>query len=147
MRIFIEKFEVKFQLFADFFLARGYNTSVIMLKNIFLIIAKILSVLLVLWWTIFVLLSHGFTLVSLIESVVPLIVLVVTIIAWRWNLIGGLLFVLLGIFYIYMAWGRMPLSVYFFVSGPVILTGILFILANTEIKIRNSNFEIRNNIK
>jgi hypothetical protein len=101
-----------------------------MLRNIFLVPAKVLSVLLVIWWSIFVLLSHGFSLVSLIESVVPLIVLIITIIAWRWNVVGGFLFILLGIFYMYITWGRAPLEIYFFVPGPVILAGLLFVLAD-----------------
>ncbi|MFC1568539.1 hypothetical protein ACFL37_02435, partial [Candidatus Margulisiibacteriota bacterium] len=82
-----------------------------------------------LFWTAFVLLSHGFTFVAMIEGIVPIIVLVIALVAWRWNLSGGVLFVLLGFLYIVLAWGRMQAIVYLIVAGPPVLTGALFIVA------------------
>jgi len=92
-------------------------------------VAKVLSVLLVLWWVFFVIASHGMSVTSLVESVVPGTVLVVALIAWRWNLAGGIIFVLLGMAYVGWMWGRMYMETYYFVAGPFILTGALFILA------------------
>ncbi|MBU1026536.1 MAG: hypothetical protein KKA31_02280 [Candidatus Margulisbacteria bacterium] len=100
-----------------------------MLRTIILWAAKILSVALVLWWTFFVFASHGFSFASLIETSVPLIILAITIIAWRWNTIGGVLFVLLAAFYVYLVWGAAETETYLLVSGPPALTGLLFILA------------------
>jgi hypothetical protein len=91
--------------------------------------AKTLSALLFLWWTAFVLLSHGFTFVAMIEGIVPIIVLVTALVAWRWNLSGGILYVLLGVLYLLMVRDFSQVGVYLFVAGPPILTGALFILA------------------
>jgi hypothetical protein len=99
------------------------------MKTYILFAAKLLSAVLLLWWTAFVLLSHGFTLVSLIEGIVPIMVLVTAFVAWRWNFAGGLIFVLLGVLYIVLSRGCRPLEVCLFVAGPPILTGLLFILA------------------
>jgi hypothetical protein len=99
------------------------------MKKYLLRIARILAVLLVVWWTTFVLLSHGFSLVTLIESIVPVAILAVTIVAWRWNLVGGIAFIAMGLFYIALAWQRMPLPYFFIVPGPFILTGIIFVMA------------------
>jgi hypothetical protein len=99
------------------------------MKTYLLFAAKLLSGVLFLWWTAFVLLSHGFTLVSLIEGIVPIMVLAAALVAWRWNFVGGLIFVLLGILYIVLSKGCRSLEVCLFVAGPPILTGLLFILA------------------
>jgi len=101
-----------------------------MLKNIILFTAKALSVLIVLWWAAYIILSHGFSLITLLESIIPLTLLGTTIIAWNMNRIGGILLVLLGIIYLVFAWGVMDLQTYFFVSGPLIVAGVLFILAD-----------------
>ena len=97
-----------------------------------LLTAKSLSALLVLWWIFFAVASHGFTPVALIESLVPLVVFIATLIAWRWNIAGGLLFMLLGALYICLMWGRTQFVTYIFVSGPLFLTGLLYISAKID---------------
>ncbi|MEE8638251.1 MAG: hypothetical protein V3T21_04300 [Candidatus Margulisiibacteriota bacterium] len=94
-----------------------------------LILAKIMSVLLVLWWTFFVIQSHGLCAVSTIEGFIPLAVLFVASIAWRSHFTGGLLFILLGILFIGWMRGCMFADTYFFVCGPLFLTGVFFTLA------------------
>jgi hypothetical protein len=56
------------------------------------------------------------------------ILLVVLILAWRWEWMGGILFPGLGILYLVMAWGRLHWSAYLVISGPLFLTGILFLV-------------------
>jgi hypothetical protein len=56
------------------------------------------------------------------------ILLVVLMLAWRWEWIGGILFPGLGIWYLVMAWGKFHWSVYLTISGPLILVGILFLI-------------------
>lgn len=46
--------------------------------------------------------------------------------AWRYELAGSLGFLALGIAYIALAWGRFPWTVYAAISGPLVLTAILF---------------------
>ncbi len=71
------------------------------------------------WETILALFMH------LIPTFILIIVLVVT---WRREWIGGILFILLGLLYIIWAWGRFNISVYFLMAGPLIIIGILFLL-------------------
>jgi hypothetical protein len=59
----------------------------------------------------------------------PTIGLFVTLyFAWRREWIGAVIFTGLGVLYIVWAWGRFDLSVYFLISGPLFLLGILFLL-------------------
>ena len=69
------------------------------------------------------------TLPALAIHLIPTYILVVVIIvAWKWELVGGIIFIILSIAYIIMAWGRFHISVYVVISGPLFLTGILFLL-------------------
>ncbi len=55
------------------------------------------------------------------------------LLAWRYPLVGGLLFIGIGVFYI--LWAReFDLLTYVIVSGPAILTGALFAAQNFLIK-------------
>jgi len=56
------------------------------------------------------------------------VILVVLGIAWRWEWIGGFLFVALGVLYITLFWEPSNLPAYLVISGPLFLTGILFLL-------------------
>jgi hypothetical protein len=71
------------------------------------------------WETIIALLMH------LIPTAILLIVLAV---AWRWEWIGGLLFIGLGVLYITLFWDPSRLPAYLLISGPLFLAGILFVL-------------------
>jgi hypothetical protein len=71
------------------------------------------------WETILALLMH------LIPTFILIVVLVIT---WRWEWIGGILFIMLGILYIVMNWGRFPLMTYSLIAGPLVIIGILFLL-------------------
>ena len=75
--------------------------------------------------------GYGFweTIWALLMHLVPTaMVLVVLAISWRWEWVGGILFMALGLFYIVMAWGRFPWLTYLLISGPLFLVGILFLL-------------------
>jgi len=39
-----------------------------------------------------------------------------------------ILFILLAFFYIFGAWGKFDILAYIFISGPLFLTGILFLI-------------------
>jgi len=71
------------------------------------------------WETIGALMMH------LIPTFVILIVLGV---AWRWEWIGGFMFVTLGVLYITLFWEPSNLPAYLLISGPLFLAGILFLL-------------------
>ncbi len=65
-------------------------------------------------------------------------VLVVLAIAWRWEWVGAILFVGLGVAYIVSIADRgLDWSVYLLISGPLFLIGLLF-LANWIVKARRA---------
>jgi hypothetical protein len=69
------------------------------------------------------------TLLALLIHLIPTyIILVILALAWRWEWIGSLLFVGLGVFYIFMTNARFPLAAYFLMSGPLFVIGFLFLL-------------------
>lgn len=75
--------------------------------------------------------QNGFSLQTWIGFFIHLIpsfvIIIFLMIAWKWELIGGLLFTILGILYIYMAWGEFSFVVYSLMSGPLFLIGLLFL--------------------
>jgi hypothetical protein len=73
--------------------------------------------------------SLGQIAVALIRHLVPaFICLAVLLVAWRWERIGAVLYVVLGVVYLGMAWGRFPLVAYISITGPLVLIGLLFYL-------------------
>ena len=69
------------------------------------------------------------TIVALAMHLIPtFVILIVLGIAWRWEWTGGFLFVALGVLYITLFWEPSNLPAYLVISGPLFLTGILFLL-------------------
>jgi hypothetical protein len=64
----------------------------------------------------------------LIHLIPTFILIALLVVSWKWEWIGGIAFIVLGIFYIVWAWGRFQLSVYFLIAGPLFIIGILFFL-------------------
>ena len=64
----------------------------------------------------------------LIHLIPSAILTVLLILSWRREWIGGIIFFVLGIFYIIIAWGKFPLITYISISGPLFLISILFII-------------------
>jgi hypothetical protein len=68
------------------------------------------------------------TVLALLLHLIPTgIVLVVLAVSWRWERIGAILFMALGIWYLLTAWGRFHWSAYVVISGPLLLIGVLFL--------------------
>lgn len=107
---------------------------------------RILSILFALLLSLFALDVFGAgynfwqTLLALFLHLIPtFVILIVLAVSWRQEWIGGVLFITFGIYYIVAAWGKFVLSVYFLISGPLFLIGILFLISwfyKTEIKTR-----------
>lgn len=97
---------------------------------------RILTILFALFLSVFALDVFGETkglletLTALALHLVPtLLVVVLLVLAWRWELIGVVAFASLAIGYIWMSWGRFPLSTYVVISGPLLLISVLFFLS------------------
>lgn len=75
--------------------------------------------------------GYGFweTIVALLIHLVPTgIILVVLALSWRWEWIGGILFIALGAWYLVASSGQFHWSAYLVISGPLFLIGILFLI-------------------
>ena len=76
--------------------------------------------------------GYGFweTILALLMHLIPTtgIIVVVLVISWRWEWVGGVLFTALGALYLVMFRGRFHWSAYLTISGPLFLVGVLFLV-------------------
>ena len=71
----------------------------------------------------------GETALALLMHLIPTAVVVAIVaVSWRWEVVGGMIFLALGVAYIWGAWGRFPIIAYVAISGPLFLTGVLFLV-------------------
>ena len=64
---------------------------------------------------------------ALFLHLIPTFALLITLaLAWRWEWIGSVAYVALGVFYVYSFAGRFPLLTYVVIAGPLFLIGGLF---------------------
>ncbi|MFA6338462.1 MAG: hypothetical protein WCW87_00135 [Candidatus Paceibacterota bacterium] len=59
----------------------------------------------------------------------PIVLLLVLIISWKRDLVGAIAFFAFAIFYVYMVGLDRHWSWYVAISGPAVITGILFLLS------------------
>lgn len=64
----------------------------------------------------------------MMHLVIPVIVLLATILAWKRDLVGTAIFFFFAAYYVYMVGPDRHWSWYAAISGPALLTGILFLL-------------------
>ena len=64
----------------------------------------------------------------LIHLVPVYLVVIVLLVAWRWEWVGAVLFIGLAVFYLVQTWGREHWTTYLAIPGPLILIGVLFLL-------------------
>jgi len=107
-----------------------------MFKKILFWLPRVLSVLLVIFISIFALdvfnEYHSFSeiIIPLFLHLIPsLILIALAIVAWRWERIGGLIYIAFGIFYIITMKRsfHFNLSWILTISGPLFLIGLLFV--------------------
>ena len=75
--------------------------------------------------------SYGFwkTVLALMIHLIPTVVIVAVLaVSWRWEWIGGILYILFGALYIVEVWGRFQWVTYLAISGPLFLIGVLFLI-------------------
>jgi hypothetical protein len=105
------------------------------MKNIFYYLPRILSILITLFFGVFILegFSPGFGLQDALSHLLQtFVVLGITIVAWKWQKIGGCLFVLLGVFFSMFFhpfwWNGLAFGGFF------LLIGVLFLLPQSSRK-------------
>lgn len=100
------------------------------MKLIIYWLPRILAALITAFWCGFILLSHGLSWESVLESGIWVLILIMTILAWRKEKLGQFGFIVFGFLYLILTWGRFRWHTYLLISGSLIITGILFLLSN-----------------
>ena len=77
------------------------------------------------------------TIVALFMHLIPTYILIILLlIAWKWEKVGGMLFIILGlIFTLFFNTYRHTLT-FLLISGPVFLIGLLFLISKLEFKVK-----------
>ena len=106
------------------------------LKRFLFITPRGLAVLFALFVSIFALdvFGEGYsfwnTILAFLIHLVPTYILVIALlIAWKWEKIGGILFLLLGVFYFILGYGKFDFIGMLIMIGPLAIIGILFIIS------------------
>ncbi len=69
----------------------------------------------------------GEMLIGFAIHLIPTFILIaVLVLAWKWEWIGAIFFIALGVFYIYLTWSKFNWTAWLIISGPLFLIGILF---------------------
>lgn len=96
---------------------------------------RVLSILFALFVSLFALdvfgVGYSFweTVLALLIHLVPVYILLIGLaIAWRWEWVGALIFMGFAVWYVAMAWGQFPLSVYVMMAGVPFVVGILWLI-------------------
>jgi hypothetical protein len=77
--------------------------------------------------------------VALLIHLIPSLLILASLgIAWRWERLGGWLFILLGLFYIWYFWHPSRWLSYLAISGPLFLTGLMFLFNNWLIRVEET---------
>lgn len=97
------------------FAARGFAILFIIMTGLFALDIGKFS-----WWGLFM---------HLLPS---LILLVILIISWRQEKIGGILWILAALAYVILAWGKVDWLAYLVMSGPALVIALLFLWPKKE---------------
>ena len=95
---------------------------------------RILAILYILFISMFALdaFGEGYNIIKaavafLIHLIPSFILLAVLWVAWSREKLGGILFMIIGISYILLAWGKADPLAYAIMTGPLFLIGLMFI--------------------
>lgn len=65
---------------------------------------------------------------TLVLQLLPVwLILIALVIAWRWEKVGGAVFLALGALGLLQSWGQLPGSVYMVLGGPLLVVSGLFL--------------------
>jgi len=78
----------------------------------------------------------GEKIVAFLIHLLPTFILVaILIIAWKWEQLGGLIFIALGVYYLFLMVGHeIPIASYLILPGLFFIIGILFLFCNLKLK-------------
>lgn len=89
--------------------------------------SRLLGLLIILFWTSFIVMSHGITTNALMEGIIIIALAAALLCAWRYEIAGGAIYLMLGIVYLVIAGIRMEWIALVLVATPPLVAGGLFI--------------------
>jgi len=90
-------------------------------------IPRVLAILFTIFITLFAF-DESFLSVGFLMHLIPtLILILITVISWKFELVGGIIFVILGIIWTFFYSTFESMSTFFLISLPIILIGFLFL--------------------
>jgi hypothetical protein len=91
------------------------------------------AILFIIMTALFALDIEKFSWTALLMHLLPtFVLLVILVISWLQERIGGILWILAAIAYIVIAWGDVHWSAYLLMSGPALVIGLLFLWPKSE---------------
>jgi hypothetical protein len=75
--------------------------------------------------------GYGFfeLILALFMHLIPtLLILIILAVSWKWEWVGGILYIALGVYYIIISWNRFEKDVLLIIPTPLIILGILFLI-------------------
>jgi predicted membrane protein len=95
---------------------------------------RFLSLFITLALAAFVILSHGLSYATLIESGIWVALLFFSILAWRGETIGQAAFMVFGILYLILGWDLFPALTLTIIAGPLFLVSLLYFFSKKKSK-------------
>lgn len=90
--------------------------------------ARGFAILFIIMTSLFALDIGKFSWLGLFMHLLPsLILVVILIISWKYEKIGGILWLLVAIAYIVLVWGKVDFLAYLVMSGPALVIALLFL--------------------
>ena len=97
------------------------------LQKFFFWTPRILGIAFVVLMELFVILTNGFTVMTIVENVFVMVLLIALVLAWKWPLPGGIIYTFLSVVYLLMASRRHSVPAMAF-ALPLFIASVLFIL-------------------
>lgn len=94
-------------------------------------------------WGLYIVYSRDVSIELFYETILWMLLVIATVIAWRWEILGGLLFFAIGLCYFVIQWYSSPVLSLMFIGTMLILTGLLFISG----KVHQSHEDFDVNVK
>ncbi|MBA4407065.1 hypothetical protein C0389_07315 [bacterium] len=67
--------------------------------------------------------------IALFMHLLPsILIIIILVISWKREWIGGILYIALSVFYTYAKWNKFAISVFFIIPLPLFLVGVLFLI-------------------
>lgn len=94
-------------------------------------VPRIFGILLIIFVSLFALDVFGadFSWVALLIHLIPTLILVaILLISWKWPKVGGVLWILIGLYYVFMTKAQEHYVTYLVITLPAVINGVLFLM-------------------